>query len=381
MPKSVSQLFKEKVNPKEIGNPQLRQALMRMYNSNYRAQLEQVNANYQAGLQQGLTPGQAATTWVLPSGPNSKYTVKDGQTLPDIAKTTGTTPADILNNNPQMKSPQTGMVIKIPPSDFKASAGMQNVSGMNGTQYTNGPVQKPKTNTGVNQYGNAPVGPPAPPNAFGQNNTSNAFNQGVNNAFTQPQPAGGFGLPSNAAQGATTTNPQGSNPLANAYNSFLNWTGVKNYNPNAYPTPAEQMVNPNAGLPPGGSKPQGASNGLPGGPISPMPNIPPSNLSPIFAQKLQTGDLTPDELKYAVQKGWVAPANKPQGQTFNSGIAFPKGNKNYDIWTHPKSRNTGRGGGGRGGGALPPRYTGSKENNLPAYASGSGFNGLVNWRI
>lgn len=375
MPQSAYQLFKDKVDPKQIGNPKLRQALMRMYDQNYRQQLEQVNANYQAALAQGMTPGQAATTWVLPNGPNAKYTVKDGQTLPDVAKAAGTTPADIVNANPQMSSPQTGMVLNIPKPDFTG------VSGLNGTQYG---LNRPGMNTGTQQYST-----PAGPNPFAPPNVPNA---GRANRPTPPgaqtqQPAGGMGLPQNAAQGATTTNPQGTNPLANAYNSFLNFTGVKNYNPNGSPTPAEQMINPNAGKPPTGFTPITGATPPSTGPntasVSPMPNIPPSNLSPIFAQKLQTGNLNPDELKYAIYKGWVAPANRPQTQTFGSGIAFPKGNPNNKFWNSNRGKSSkspaGRGGGGGNGGGVQPRYT--QQNNTPAFSSGAGFGGLVNWRV
>lgn len=394
MPKSAYQLFKDKVNPLDVGNPYLRRQLRQMYDQNYRQQLNQVNANYQAGLAQGLTPGQAATTWVLPNGPNAKYTVKDGQGLPDIAKTTGSTPADIVNANPQMTTPQTGMILNVPkPPDFTG------ISGLNGTQYSNGP-QTPKVNAAPDMESmRTSLRPPAatPKNPFAPNTTTpNQFLK-----FPSQQPPGGFGLPSNAALGATTPNPQGTNPnipsfypQGNAGQALVNAFGALGKLPQPAKNPAIpsfypqgnagqallNMFNPSAN----GAAPLPSSNGLPGAPISPMPNIPPSNLSPVFAQKLQTGDLTPDELKYAIYKGWIAPANRPQGGTQNLGIAFPKGNPNYNFWNSNRGKGRGggggggRGGGGRGGG-VPPRYT--QQDNNPAFGSGAGFGGLVNWRI
>src|SRR5574341_1325543 len=115
MAKSAQQLFRERVDPSQIGNPRLRQQVIRLQRENYQQQLAQVQSNFQAGLAQGLTPAQAATTWVS-GGPGGQYNVKDGDTLPDIAKRNNTTVPDILNANPDMTAPKTGMVINAPRS-------------------------------------------------------------------------------------------------------------------------------------------------------------------------------------------------------------------------------------------------------------------------
>src|SRR4030095_3885856 len=132
MPKSAYQLMREGVAPKQIGNPHLRQQVMALQKQNYYQQLQQVNQNYQAGLEQGLTPGQAATTWVLPNGPNAQYTIKDGDNLSTMAKNPGTTKADILKSNPEMRVPQTGMVINAPKTAAPGSESwrVQNIGGM-----------------------------------------------------------------------------------------------------------------------------------------------------------------------------------------------------------------------------------------------------------
>src|SRR5688500_9287652 len=86
------------------------------------------------------------------------HTVTDTDTVESIAETYGADPTNVLKINPDVKNLQTGMVINLPsPTSWQGSA------------FTIGGGTLPK-----------------------------------------PSPIGG--LPSNAALGSTTTNPQGSNP-------------------------------------------------------------------------------------------------------------------------------------------------------------------------
>lgn len=358
MPKSAYDLFKEGVDPKQIGNPQLRQQLMRLQQNNYRAQLEQVNANYQAGLAQGLTPGQAATTWVLPNGKNSQYTIKDGDTLPTIAQNAGTTEADILAANPDMKSPQTGMII-------------------------NTPVQS---------------SPPAP--------GSEAWR--VQNAVQPYRPAnaptyiGGVGIPSNAAQGITgealSTYREGMQAQALSNRNRSLQTNLTQGTPDftmAEPPSAPRLAlnNPLQSL-------FGPQYGQ-GSPLSPQtptqPQAPKTPTGPrAYAPRGNTvtlldsitSQIGPDgrvptqwELNQLISHGRVRPTQQRAaggGGQFSIGEAFPQGNPNYNAWKRGYIK---KGGGGRGGngGGVQPRYT--QERSQPAFSSGAGFGGLVNWRI
>jgi hypothetical protein len=82
-----------------------------------------------------------------------------------------------------------------------------------------------------------------------------------------------------------------------------------------------------------------------------------------FANKLTTGNLTEEEINYAKYTGWLEPT-KPQQPAYTGG-----GYQGYR-----------RGhGGGRGGGGT--KQVAAKQPSLPAFSTGSGFNGLVNWRV
>src|SRR5574341_137742 len=209
MAKSAQQLFRERVDPSQIGNPRLRQQVIRLQRENYQQQLAQVQSNFQAGLAQGLTPAQAATTWVS-GGPGGQYTVKDGDTLPDIAKRNNTTVPDILNANPDMTAPKTGMVINAPRS--RPATNRPSNQATAGAPFNRYAAATPAQMQAYGTTG-ATVNRPTAPAAFAAQPTP----------MFQTQPAGGFGLPSNATFGATTTNPQGTNPTTqgNPLQQFL----------------------------------------------------------------------------------------------------------------------------------------------------------------
>lgn len=363
MAKSAMQLFKEGARPQDIGNPQIRQELRRLQQQNYQAQLQQVNANFQAALDQGLTAGQAATTWVLPTGGNSNYTVKDGDTLPAIAAATGSTPTDILNANPDMRAPQTGMVLNAPPSSnyFNSEKGLntpaspplpgteawrtQNVGGLP----SNGPLGRTSTNRqgrngfeGTNQsLANQRM------NQYADvaNTLSNSF-QGLN-ALRQNQ----MGAPLN---GQTATQQFGG--LRNLAGQGLDALRTSQMGQTPQPT-----QNPMA---PAAVNPHKTS-------YAPRGNIV-TLLDSITAQVGPNGRLPTDfELKQLVAHGRIRPAKQR---------ATGGGGGGYSSYSSARGRG---GGGGGGGGRIvsggQPRY--NTDDNLPAFSNGGGMRGLVNWRI
>ena len=63
-------------------------------------------------LAQGMNPAQAATSQGFTT--TSPYTWRDGDTLETVSQQFNTTADALLQFNPQMKTPQTGMVIEAP---------------------------------------------------------------------------------------------------------------------------------------------------------------------------------------------------------------------------------------------------------------------------
>ena len=349
MAKSASQLFKEKIDPSQIGNPQLRQQLERLYAQNYKDQLAEVNANFQAGLDMGLTQAEAATTWV--SGGSSQYVIKEGDNLSTIAKNTGSTPDAILTANPDMKTPQTGMVV------------------------------------------NAPASTPTQPQYLGQGLSIG-------------------GTPSNAALGSTTTNPQGVNRYAAANPAQLQAYGAAIGNaPNNTQVNlgnqgrnvmggAVNSANPFLPTAPGagrnvtgGWNPEGTGGNAPYTPAAQSPYTP--GTAPVTAtistqqesrqaqnirqrttqrglvqimDRINSPDYTPTEreLNVLLHYKLINPAS-PQA---NGGLG---GNYSYGSMRR-------RGGSGGGGGNSGGRNYANSQNE-PAFSSGGGMRGLINWRI
>jgi LysM repeat protein len=74
---------------------------------NYKQQVQQATALNPTG-----RPNAAPV--IQPQQP-TEYTWSDGDTLPGVAQQFNTTPADLLQANPDMTAPQTGMVINTQP--------------------------------------------------------------------------------------------------------------------------------------------------------------------------------------------------------------------------------------------------------------------------
>lgn len=272
----------------------------------------------------------------------AQHIVKRGQTLDQIAAANNTDPAALLDANPDVTTIRTGMVLNVPGSQFS----LKNTDR---------------------------------PNAVPGSPEWRAQNIG--------------GLPSNAALGSTTTNPQGyqggqvsmwgnatpgynerltpNTSFNNSSNPFSNATG-RNLNPYAqyqYRPPVQGPYTVPGGL--GNNQTLGATtqNTAVTSPTAPRPRsyAPRGNFTTfidnITAQVGLGGRLpTEFELQYLEQHGRI----KRTSSTSAGG-----GGGGYGGY--------GRGrGGGRGSSA--PRQS---QPRLPAFSTGGsrGFGGLVSWRL
>ena len=328
MAKSAYDLFKEKVDPSEIGNPQLRQQLRSMYEENYQEQLNQVNANYQEW--RAENENVPISEYFAQARGQKEYVVKDGDTLTDISKNTGAPEKDILNTNPDMKAPQTGMVLNVPAPGSEAWR-----------------VQ----------------------NAYG-------------------------GLPSNAALGATTTNPMGANyaaasnaqlqtygaALGGAQEQFKAGGTLTGFAPKpsgyGYTSPQGGGYNPFAPAVAAGSIAGGVPSPATAG--APQPSVIAPN-APGFNRREKPQSYRPDVQARSTQALIQKVSDKNYTPTdvelqvlTNLGLlrrASPQANGGmYGNYSYSSFRRRGYGGGGR-------------QSRAPAFSSGGGFRGLVNWRI
>jgi len=280
-----------------------------------------------------------------------KAVIKRGKTVQDVAEQNGVTLTDLLDANPELTAPKPGMVLNIPKPGYQG--GQLSMWG----GYT------PGTNTSLG------------------------------------------GLSSNAALGGATTNPQGYqgaqvNPWQGAtpgYNTQLKPNNfISNFsNPYAgYQTAPQQYASRSN---PSGAKPPTYSSLSAYASANHPPRFPGSNQGTAQPQVVQSAnnyrgfesaakiskaakdDFFPLELlslsrnetynldpwmtKYLEKLGYITPL----GTTATTG-----GTGGYGV-----SKKRRRGGGGGGGGSAP-RTPAARE---PAFSTGSGFGGLVNWRI
>ncbi len=341
-----------------LSGGQIKVKMRQQDRDNYRQQLQEVNANYQAWAAGNTDEaGNVApiTNYFAQVNAAKQVTVADGDTISTIAGANGTTPDALLGANPDVKSLKTGMVIRTP-------------SPVNMWQ-------------GVTPGANGMIGGPAPTPG------SEAW---------RAQNAGGIGVPSSGPLGATAVSPQrggfggtgrpqaaapttgfGSQspfqpfpPLANNTPRPQSSQFSQPWNPNAYATPLERLVNPQAQVP--GMAPQPTQQ--PSSPSRPRQFAPRENLvtllDSITAATGQTGRLpTAFELELLQEHGRANPTRPP---VYGGG--------GYS------SNSRRRGGGGGGGGRGPARqqnggYTYDPRERQPAFGTGTGFKGLINWRI
>lgn len=296
-----------------------RQDVIRAQKRNQFQQRQQVNRLYAQRIAEGQTPAQAATSVV----------VADGDTLSTIAGANGTTEADLLAANPDLKQLKTGMVLSAPQQ------------AMRGRSY------------------------------------------GVNNA------PGGIGLPSNAALGQTTNNPGGQVSMwggtTPGYNTQLtpntwqsNQTNIAGGNPYANyqyrpPVSGPLYVPPGLGRTPN-TPAQPAAPATPAQPLAPatppsLPSTYPGGFRRWVGKEMEQindPNYTPNSvtLKYLEKLGLI----KPIQQTAGGG---------YGGYSRRRGGGGGRGGGGRG----PGKAFTQQAERMPAFSSGSGGFGLINWRI
>lgn len=338
MPKSVRELFQEGQDWRDVGNPEKRRELRDLYDQNYREQVAQATALNPSGRPEGLP---------------SNYTVKEGDNLDTIATATGTTPADILAANPDVQQVRTGMVLKahgIPTAPMPAS---QSVS-MGG--WNSGNVPNPG---GVGLPSAGPQG--AAPGGLG-NPPARSYRPGAQGAAYQ------------AAQ-----NPYARNPYANIpgyvppnAQPVANIPGVPAQYQPVYPGAANQPGTPAtwahpapaAGQPPAAVTPQGQGRGT----IDPWRSKA-QWLDTIKTQQTLGYVPTPAEMATLIGLGVLKPASRSTGG----------GGSPYYPQFGRKHGGGGGGGGGwsHGGGGYPQ----GSRNKAPAFSAGSGFHGLVNWRI
>jgi hypothetical protein len=276
------------------------------------------------------------------------YTVTDTDTLESIASANGVDPTNVLDQNPELKNIQTGMVINVP---------------------------RPGSDAWRAQNVNQP---------------------------------GGLGLPSNAALGGTTTNPQGSNYFQSekltttqdafraAYNfatppgapanfsapkptgqtwiqqaASMAGTGAQSgFAPTSYAgsiAATAQAVQQNS-FAPATSTPQPPRPTVPRPPTG-LPSTYPGGFRRWVGEEMaqiNSPSYVPNEqtLKYLQQLGLIKKST-PQQAYGGGGYGYRRRGGGGGRRRTPAFR-----GGGGGGG-----------QRLPAFGSGSGFNGLVNWRI
>jgi LysM repeat protein len=255
----------------------------------------------------------------------SQQVVTDSDTLETLASQNGVDPSNILDANPELKNLQTGQVINVP----------------------------------------RPGSP-------------------------EWRDRGGIGLPSNAALGQTTNNPQGmwagTTPGYNQQQLSNNWQSNQTNLASGNQFANYQYRPPVSGslyVPPGLSQQQRTQTAQPA--TAAQPIQPPR---PTVAQP-------PTGLPSTYPGGFRRWAGEEMSQITNPGY-IPNAMTLKVLETagliQPVKKVTGGGGfgysrrrkGGGGGGGGNKRPTGSApapQERLPAFSSGSGMNGLINWRI
>lgn len=107
----AQRLMSKGVDPQDVGNPKVRQIMKNYYRENYRQQVAQATALNPSGLPENMSAAAPQSFNPLGQGRPQNYTWQDGDTLNTVASQFNTTPNELLDANPDMRTPQTGMVI------------------------------------------------------------------------------------------------------------------------------------------------------------------------------------------------------------------------------------------------------------------------------
>lgn len=328
--------------------------------------ISQLNQLHAAGFtdEDVRNAGNNAYRELIGGGAPSQTVVADGDTLSSIAQTNGTTETDILNANPDLKNIRTGMVINAPGSEQWRNQG----------------------------YGQPPGGIGLPSNAALGQTTTNKRGENPNDVmrgrgYTPPQTPfnSGKNIIGNTLPQGQPFNPTGSS-MYNYAQQLRQQQSARTFNQTGTSSTAYSPVNLSAprttnqyggavgqygpALPPGYQSPALQTPR----PVRGMPNYTQSSLAGLQAYRItdlhdaiQAGKTpTPAQLDYLVKRGLI----EEQAPTYSGG----GGGYRY------KRYGGGRGGGGYGGGSRGSGG-GSSQPRVPAFSTGSGMNGLINWRI
>jgi hypothetical protein len=321
---------------RDIGNVKARQA--------GRRRQESIDAAWREA-----HPERAKSPWVEAA---QTQVVTDTDTIETLASQNGVDPTNILDANPELKYVRTGMVVNIPRTNTPGSPAWRD----------------------QNIYGGGP--------GSVQNNPELKYTQG--------------GLPSNAALGGTTNNPQG------LWGGVSGSAGTVNYQQNFLNTQRSgygvPLTNATANQP---RSLFGSTGGLGQG----------MTTTPRTTPTLRQPNLAPNQESYLLRNPEIRTVlNKIYGEVddrFNPNSRLPTDAELRQLeahgWIKRDTSQTStpgyggggggygrrKGGGGGGGGSRisaagsAPRGTGSSGGvpRAPAFSSQAGFRGLVNWRI
>lgn len=348
-----------------------------------RQDYREVQALYQAKLAQGMSQAQAATSQVgdyelaqsLGINVPKNYTVKAGDTIATISQNTGVNPQDILAANPDVTQIQTGMVLQTPP---KKTAGFGGSSG-----YPTLPQGQP-ANPVTSAQGALNLGSVKNNQTwlFQQHNNQNVMSASIPVTSQRPLRPG--------QREANALTPSQTHYIAPVFGNQQG--GVNPLQPNVPSLVGNQQssVNPLYGPP----KPSTVAQQTPLAQTN-YRSLPSHQTESRYVEDLFTRTqmgYTPNqgEMNYLIATRRVSPTKATGGNYFSADGRY-------------------RVGGGRGhagGFGLPSYLIGSghagdyavgapiknikntptkpvafQNNNLPAFSSGAGFGGLVNWRI
>jgi LysM repeat protein len=329
-----------------------RQSVIAAAKRNQFQQKQQVNRLYAQKLAQGLSPAQAATS----------VTVADGQSLDSIAQKNGTDVQSLLAANPDMTAPKTGMVLNLPRPGFAAGPQIAAIQGRTKDDLYGGglPSNAALGGTTTNPQGNNAFQPGAQVNPW----------QGVTPGYNQqlkPNTAlnSGMGVQSNQfAQYQHQTPAAAKTPYpvyAQNIGNIPNIVGKGPYPPFAQNVAAVQQGQAQISAP--AIKNAGTA-------FAPTFRTKDDYLPTQLAAQVNLLGLNPtaDQLAYLEKYGMITKTPQP---AYSGGGGYYRGR-------HHGGGGRGGGGGGFGSGKTPK---GQQQPSLPAFSSGAGFNGLVNWRI
>jgi LysM repeat protein len=375
-----------------------RQDQIRANKRNQFQQRRQVNQLYAQRLNQGMTPGQAATT---------PYTVTDSDTLESVASANGVDVTNVLAANPDMKSLQTGMVINVPGSEAwraQGYGGMSGGIGLPSNAALGGTTNNPQGRNRFDTRGNAPEFRNSGTNAkelFETPAVRNIPSVGMNIPTPGEAWRGILNWSPNRTGNAPTI-PQEYNPGTPVRNipalgsNYSRSQAVKNY-VNAAPAVLgkDEQVSPwqnpysngyfVAPSNPAAARPPTNTPGTPGAFNAAINAITQSLGNPQqiqqtaapFGQGYQymSRNLYHQQIRTKVDTAGYMPT--PGELNILETMGFIKKDKT-SVGGGGYGRKRGRGGGGGGGKNLGG---GGGVPREPAFAGGSGFGGLVNWRI